>query len=248
MLEAWFYTLTSVLVVSIVSLVGVIILGISSSKLKVVLIYLLAFSAGALFGDVFLHIIPEMGEEGFSLVSSIWILAGFLLFFVIEKFVHWQHCHMPITKNHIHPFAYTNLIGDGFHNFLDGLIIAAGYLVSLPIGIATTLAVIFHEIPQEIGDFGVMIHGGFSKGKALFLNFVSALLAVLGAVIGLILSTRIEYIADILLPLAAGGFIYIAGADLIPELHKDVGIRKAFLQLIALLAGIGVMALLLLLE
>lgn len=247
-MNVWFYSLGSVAIVSLVSLVGVFTIGISSVRLKTFLIYLLAFSAGALFGDVFFHIIPEIGESGFSLVSSGWILAGFLLFFVMEKFVYWQHCHMPITKSHIHPFAYTNLIGDGFHNFLDGLIIVGGYLVSAPVGIATTLAVIFHEIPQEIGDFGVLLYGGFTKGKALFLNFVSALLAVAGAVVGLVLSSHIDSFAQILLPLAAGGFIYIAGADLIPELHKEVGLRKSFLQLIALLAGIGVMALLLLIE
>ncbi len=248
MITIWFYTLTSVFIVSLISFVGVFTLGISSVRLKKILIYLLAFSAGALFGDAFLHIIPELGKEGFTISSSAWILSGFLLFFVIEKFVHWQHCHMPITEKHVHPFAYINLVGDGFHNFLDGLIIAGSYIVSVPIGVATTLAVIFHEIPQEIGDFGVLLHGGFSKGKVLFLNFVSALFAVVGALIGLILSSRVESISGILLPIAAGGFIYIAGADLIPELHKETGVRKAFLQLLCLLIGVGVMALLLLLE
>lgn len=248
MISIFLYTFASVFVVSLISFVGVLTLGMSSKRLKTVLIYMLAFSAGALFGDAFLHIIPELGEEGFKIASSAWILGGFLIFFAIEKFIYWQHCHMPITKEHAHPFAYTNLVGEGFHNFLDGLIIAGSYIVSVPIGLATTLAVILHEIPQEIGDFGVLLHGGFSKGRALFLNFVSALLAVVGALVGLLLNNYIGSISGILLPLAAGGFIYIAGADLIPELHKETGVRKAFLQLICLLAGIGVMALLLLLE
>lgn len=181
-------------------------------------------------------------------MSGAYVLGGIMFFFVIEKFIHWQHCHMPITEHHAHPFAYTNLIGDGFHNFIDGLIIAASYLVSVPVGLATTLAVIFHEIPQEIGDFGVLLHGGFSKGKALFVNFLSALLAIAGGVVGLLLNSRVENISLILLPLAAGGFIYIAGADLIPELHKEVGAKKAALQFIAVLAGILVMAALLFVE
>lgn len=246
-MEVVWYALLSVFVVSLISFVGVFTLSIESKKLKTLLIYLISFSAGALLGDSFLHLLPEMVEEqGFSIQISLGVLAGIVVFFILEKMIHWRHCHMPIdNKEHIHPFAYTNLFGDGLHNFLDGLIIAASYLVSLPAGIATTIAVILHEIPQEIGDFGVLLHAGFSKKKALLMNFISALAAVLGAVVALVLNNNIEGIQKILVPIAAGGFIYIAASDLIPELHKETRLKVSFLQVLAFLIGIGIMALLL---
>lgn len=249
MQQAWFYTLASVFIVSAISLVGVITLSINQKRLHKILLYLVSFSAGALLGDVFIHMIPQIVEEkAFTLQTSFIILGGIVLFFTIEKIVHWQHCHMPQTKQHIHPFAVVNLIGDGVHNFLDGLIIGASYLVSLPLGFATTIAVIFHEIPQEIGDFGVLIHGGFSKKKALLFNFLSALTAVLGGIIALWAVNFVPAVVKATIPIAIGGFIYIAGADLIPELHKDFETKKAIFELIAMIAGILVMAALILIE
>ncbi len=242
------YILISVLTVSGISFVGVFALSLKAEKLKTILIYMISFSAGALLGDVFLHLFPELIEEnGFSLSHSFLILAGLLVFFVLEKLIHWRHCHMPMTKEHVHPFVYTNLIGDGLHNFLDGIIIAASYLVNVPVGIATTIAVILHEIPQEIGDFGVLLHGGFSKRKALLVNFLSALTAVIGAMIAFWLNNSIESLSTIVVPLTIGGFLYIAGSDLIPELHKDNhNLIRSLLQVLAFIAGIGVMAILLL--
>lgn len=250
MLDVWLYTIVSVLIVSLISLIGILTLSIKANRLKTILIYFIAFSAGALFGDAFLHLLPELVEKnGFTLTISSFILVGIAIFFTMEKIIHWQHCHHPITKEHVHPFAIMNLVGDGVHNFIDGLIIGASYIVSIPIGIATTIAVVLHEIPQEIGDFGVLIHGGFSKAKALGLNFLTALSAIIGAVIALVASTYIENIEIFIIPIAVGGFIYIAGSDLIPELHAhEFSTRKAILQLAAFLAGILVMAALLLLE
>jgi zinc and cadmium transporter len=249
--EIWLATLMSVVLVSLISFVGMLTLSIRTEKLKKALIYFISFSAGALLGDAFIHLLPEITREnGFGIEVSFSLLGGILVFFVLEKIIHWRHFHTPMeNKGHIHPFAYTNLIGDGLHNFIDGLIIAASYLVNVPVGIATTLAVVLHEIPQEIGDFSVLLHAGLSKGKALFLNFLSALTAVLGAVIGLWLSGSIEGITKFLIPLAAGGFIYIAGSDLIPELHKHSDkLGKSVVQFIAFVLGILVMAALLLLE
>lgn len=246
------YTLFSVLVVSIVSLIGVIGLSVKYNKLKKILIYFISFSAGALLGDVFIHLLPEVFEErGFGLSVSYSILGGIGIFFVLEKIIHWNHCHAEITdgKEHVHAFTYTNLIGDGLHNFLDGAIIAGSYLVSVPAGIATTIAVIVHEIPQEIGDFAVLLHGGFSKGKALVANFCSALLAFAGALVVFFVQSFSERIEFILVPIAAGGFIYIAGSDLIPELHKHShNLSRNLLQLIAFILGIAIMAFLLFLE
>ena len=240
--QIWLYSLISVFVVSLISLIGVLTLSINVKKLRKFLIYMVSFSAGALLGDAFIHLLPEAVEQfGFGLNTSFYVLAGILVFFVSEKIVKWRHCHMHYHDDHVHSFAVMNLIGDGFHNFIDGLIIAASYLVSIPVGIASTLAVAFHEIPQEIGDFGVLLHGGYSKKKALFFNFLTALTAVLGAITALLIGNYFENITLFLIPFAAGGFVYIAGADLIPELHREVKVRKSFLQLLSILLGIFVM-------
>src|SRR3989344_3393481 len=160
-----FYILISVLAVSLISFIGVFTLGLNVKRMRKVLIYLVSLSAGTLLGDAFLHLLPEISEEGFAVSSSLLVLGGIGLFFVLEKIIHWRHCHGNVTEEkHIHPFAYVNLVGDAFHNFIDGIIIASSYFVSVPVGVATTIAVATHEIPQEIGDFGVLIHGGFSKG------------------------------------------------------------------------------------
>tara|TARA_Y100000310_G_scaffold325870_1_gene390037 strand:- start:1574 stop:2323 length:750 start_codon:yes stop_codon:yes gene_type:complete len=249
MASVWVYTIASVLILSLISLIGALTISLKHNKLHKILIYLISFSAGTLLGDVFLHLLPEAtNSSGFSLQLSFSILAGILIFFSLEKIVLWQHCHHPITEGHTHSFATMNLIGDGFHNFLDGLIIGASYLINIPVGIATTIAVAAHEIPQEIGDFSVLIHGGYTKSKALFYNFLSSLAAVLGAIIALVAAQYTSAIETYIIPIAIGGFIYIAASDLIPELHKDFTTKKSILQLIALIVGIIIMAALLLLE
>ncbi len=249
MADVWAYTISSVLLVSLISFVGVLTLSIKTDRLRKILLYMVSFSAGALFGDAFIHLLPEAAEEfGFGLSMSLSLMLGIVVSFVIEKIVQWRHCHIPTSKGHVHPFAMMNLFGDAVHNFIDGLIIGASYLASIPVGIATTLAVVLHELPQEIGDFGVLLHGGFSKAKALLFNFITALTAVFGAVVSLLVSSYIEGITLFLIPFAAGTFIYIAGSDLIPELHKEVQPKKSLLQLLAIILGILVMLSLLLLE
>jgi len=248
-MEVWLYSLGSVAIVSIVSLVGIITLSVNIEKLKKILIYMISFSAGALLGGAFLHLLPHaVSEHGFGLNISIYLLIGIGTMFVVEKVIHWRHCHPPTTDDHPHPFALMNLFGDGVHNFIDGLVIGAAYLVDINVGIATTIAVVLHEIPQEIGDFGVLIHGGFSKTKALLLNFVTALTAVLGVVVALLIGTYIESLTVFLIPFAAGNFIYIASADLIPEMHKTVKISRSLLQFLFFTLGIGIMFLVMLTE
>ncbi len=244
------YTLISVLIVSLISLVGILTLSIRTKTLKKSLIYLVSFSAGALLGDVFIHLLPEVVEEsGFELNISFYILTGILFSFIIEKVINWRHCHHPTTKEHPHPFAIMNLIGDFLHNFVDGLIIGASYIASIPVGIATTIAVVLHEIPQEIGDFGVLLHGGFSKSKALLMNFITALSAIIGSLVSLILVSNTESSLTFLIPFAAGNFLYIAGSDLIPELHRyEFTTKGSILQLLAIILGILIIASLLLLE
>lgn len=248
MLTQWLFALGSVVLVSVISLIGVITLAVKN--LRSIVLFLVSFSAGAFFGDVFFHLLPEAssGPGGMTFEVSLLVLSGILFTFIIEKFVHWRHCHEPTTHSHPHPVAIMNLVGDSVHNFIDGLIIAASYLVSIPVGIATTTAVIFHEIPQELGNFGVLVHGGYSKGRALWFNFLTATTAIAGAVLALLLENYAQGIAHTLIPFAAGNFLYIAAADLIPELHKETNPWRSGMQLIAFLVGLGVIASLLLLE
>jgi zinc and cadmium transporter len=204
---------------------------------------------GGLFGDAFIHLLPESFQElGTNLSVSLYVISGILIFFVLEKFLRWRHCHIPTSEEHMHPLATINLVGDAVHNLIDGMLVGASYMVSLPIGIATTLAVIMHEIPQEVGDFGVLIHAGLSVKKALALNFLSALTAMLGVILAIVLGSEIEGFSLSLLPIAAGGFLYIAGSDLIPELHHEVKVLRSLLQFVMILLGVGVMALLIFLE
>jgi zinc and cadmium transporter len=243
------FALASVLLVSALSLIGIIFIWVTESKLKKVFTYLVSFAVGGLLGDVFLHLMPEMIETGFETQTALVLIGGILVSFMVERFLQWRHCHIPTTTEHPHSFAYMNLFGDSIHNLIDGLIIGGSYLVSVPLGIATTIAVVFHEIPQELGDFSVLIYGGFHKKKALMFNFLTALTAVAGAVIALALGSLIGDATLWLVPFAAGNFIYIAGSDLIPELRKDEPEpKKSALQLLSLVLGIVPMVLLLLLE
>lgn len=239
----WLNSLISVFIVSVISLVGIFTLIINKNKLNKILLYLVSFSAGALFGGAFLHLLPEAAEEhGLTTQIALYLILGILIFFILEKFIHWRHCHIPTSKKHSHPVAVMNIVGDGLHNLIDGMVIAGSYLASPALGIATTIAVVLHEIPQEIGDFGVLLHAGWSKLKALFFNFLSALMAVIGAIISLMIGTNIEGYLLFLLPLTAGGFIYIAGSDLIPELHKESSASKSFIQFAFIVLGVLVMA------
>jgi len=235
------YILASVVIVSLVSFVGVVTLYLRPKLLEKILFGLVSFAAGALIGAAFLDLLPEsmekLGEKVFP-----YALLGVVVFYVIETFFNWYHCHYGHhhhhAKVHVKSFAWLNLFGDAIHNFVDGMIIAAGYIVSVPAGIAITIGVVLHEIPQELGDFGILVYGGVKKGKALFFNFLSALTAVLGALLVYFFS-GIADISAYLVPFAAGGFIYIASADLLPELHKERNIPKAFTQLLFFMTGIA---------
>lgn len=231
--------LASTFIVSIISLIGVITLAIKEKFLKTILFLLIAFSAGALIGGAFLHLIPEAIEKSHPREVFGFALAGFVLFFLLEKYLYWRHCHDGVCN--VHTFSYLNLVGDSLHNFIDGLVIAGSFIASVRLGIFTTLLVIIHEIPQELGDFGVLVYGGFSRQKALFYNFISALTAFVGAIVGYFLSANIYGFSYTLLSFTAGGFIYIASSDLIPEIHKETEQKKSFLSLVFFLLGIALM-------
>ena len=237
--------LISTIIISLLALIGIITFSIKHKLLEKVLLFLVALSAGTLIGDAFIHLIPQALENSDTINTLLFVLLGFILFFLLEKILHWRHCHKD--KCQVHTFAYTNLVGDFFHNFLDGIIIAAAFIISIPVGIASTIAIALHEIPQEISDFGVLVYAGFSRKKALILNFLIALTTILGGIIGFYLIDSINLIIKPVIAIAAGGFIYIAASDLIPELKKD----KTFvsiLHLIVFVLGISLMYLLLFLE
>lgn len=236
------YILLASFVTSLISFVGVLFLSFSLPRLKKMLMFLVSLSAGALLGDAFLHLIPEAVEStGNSQFVWFGILGGIILFFSLEKLIFWRHCHEPSCKEHPHTLGIMNLVGDALHNFIDGMIIAGSFLVDIRLGIITTVAVISHEIPQEIGDFGVLIHSGFKVKKALWLNFISGLFSVLGALIAIFIGIYSENFVNFIIPITAGGFIYIASSDLIPELKKDIKINKTLKQLLGIFIGLGLM-------
>jgi len=248
-MSPWIFAFASVVVVSLISLVGVFTLSVQEKYIRRIIIYLVSFAVGALFGDALVHLLPESFKNiESSLTVSLLVLSGIIIFFVLEKFVYWRHCHIVENEKHHHPVVVMNIVGDFIHNFLDGIIIGASYIVSIPLGFATTLAVVLHEIPQEIGDFGVLIHGGLSVKKALLFNFLSALAALIGLFLVFALGSVASNFSLYLLPIAAGGFLYIAGSDLIPELKHETKIAASVGQLLAILLGIGVMMALLFLE
>ncbi len=244
-MTVWFYTVGSLILVSSISLIGVFFLSLQKKILKKLLIFFVSFAVGGLLGDAFIHLIPEAFEKlGSNLTTSLLILAGIFIFFSLEKFIRWRHCHIPTSEEHTHPLATMNLIGDAVHNLIDGMLIGASYIVSIPLGISTTIAIVLHEIPQEIGEFGVLLHSGMSAKKALFLNFLSGIFAVFGGALAILISSRSENCAIYLLPITAGGFIYIASSDLMPELQHETKISSSVYQFISILSGIAILALL----
>jgi zinc and cadmium transporter len=235
------WILLSTLLVSLISLVGIFFITMKEQVFKKLLLLLVSFASGTLLGAAFLHLIPEslfpQLSSTYNENAVIAILVGILAFFLLEKSL-WRHCHERDCP--IHTFAYLDLLGDGVHNFIDGVVIAASFIVSIPLGTTTTLAVVAHEIPQEIGDFGILIYGGFSKTKALLYNFLTAIIAIFGATLMYFFSTSFPSL-EYLLAFAAGGFIYIATSDLIPELHKETELSKSAAQFFLLLLGIALM-------
>jgi zinc and cadmium transporter len=241
-------TIISVIAVSLISLIGLFVISLKTITGRFIFTFLVSFSAGALLGDVFIHLLPELVEEGhFNLKISLIMLAAIFALFLMEGYFNWHHHHGEGDANEhsTHPFVYNILVGDFLHNLIDGMVIAGAYQLDFRLGVATTIAVLLHEIPQEIGDFGVLVYGGFTKAKALIYNFISALSAVLGAIIVFVF-TNITESLPVLIALGAGSFIYIALADLFPQIHKEKG--RTYTQLTAMVLGIGAMFALLLLE
>jgi zinc and cadmium transporter len=236
--------LAATFVVSMISLVGVVLLVLKKETLNEALFYILSFATGTMLGAAFLDLLPESTAGISAKAAFAMALAGMMLFFVLERVVHWHHAHHHDHPAHEKPLAYLSLFGDALHNFFDGVAIAASFAASSAIGIATTMAIIMHEIPQELGDFTLLLYGGFSVKKALASNLLVAFTAFLGVLAFFWLASYIENLDYYGMALAAGSFIYIAGSDLIPELHKETKTGRSLVQLAAVLAGILTISLL----
>ncbi len=250
----WLYALASVSLISLISLIGALTLSLDRQRLEKILFLLVSLAVGALLGGAAIHLIPHSYEalDGDGTKVGLLVLAGVIAFFILEKFLHWRHDHALPTLDEtggemqrVKPFAMMNLVGDGAHNFLDGMVIAAAYMVSVPAGIVATMAVALHEIPQEMGEFGVLVFGGFEPKRALLFNFLVSLCGLLGAGVSLLLGAVIDGYAAYLLPITAGTFIYVAGSDLIPELHHhhSTPAVKSVWQLVMIVLGVGLMLL-----
>lgn len=236
----YLYLSLSLIVISAASLIGVITLRWSSTKMQSVNFWLISLAAGSLIGDSFFHLLPEATLTD-SLTPWLYLTAGLLAFFILEKIVHWRHCHVPTSSQHPHPLGSMNIVGDALHNFIDGLVLANAFLVSPALGLTTAMAIFIHEIPQEISDFGVLLHAGYSRLQAIRLNFWTSLSAVLGALIAILFQAN--WSTNNLLAFTAGGFIYIATADLLPEMQKETTTRKSIQQLVWLSIGLIIMLL-----
>jgi zinc and cadmium transporter len=226
--------------VSLLSLLGVFFINIKNfSKYTR---YLVALSAGVLISDVFVHILPEVvAVNGFKLSYSITILASILLYFILEGVIRWHHSHGEgDMESHNHDKSYVgwlNLSGSLIHNLIDGIAIGASFAISVQTGLITTFAIVLHEIPHEIGNFGVLIHAGFSRNKALWFNFATALTSILGVVLVLVFNDRIETLNPYFSVFAAGSLLYIAMADMIPEVHENEHKKTNYFTLLAFVAG-----------
>ncbi len=243
--------IAATIIVSLFSLVGIVFLSVNEGIMRKILVLLVAFAVGAMMGGALFHLLPEALLQLNAMLVFALLFAGFMLFFVIEKFLHWRHCHEEECEIHgtehkekkgkIQPTAYLNLVGDGVHNFFDGVIIATSFMTSVEVGIASTIAISLHEIPQEFGDFAVLVHSGLTPKKALFYNLLTAFTAIIGGILAYFFLSSVTWLAPYMLALAAGGFIYIAAVDLIPELHKERKAQISAVQFAAIILGVALM-------
>jgi len=236
---------TSAMLLWAVSLVGALAMVVNVERLNKVISHLVSFAVGALLGGAFLHLIPQaFSYESHVSETPIYIIVGLLLFFVLERFLHLHHeHHVDGEPARPKPVVTMSVIGGGMHNFVDGMLVAAAYGVSFESGLVTTVAILLHQVPQEMGDFGVLVQGGLSPKRALLYNFASGTGAVIGAVFSIMIGGIAEQYSPMLLALTAGAFIYIAASDLIPELHRAPGRKAALQQLVLIVAGVAVMML-----
>ena len=264
------YGFIAIFIIGLFSLIGLFMISLREKTLDRILFILVAFATGTIFASALFDLIPESFHHLEELISEgaaisenlvfLFIILGYIVFFVIERFIYWFHGHAHEKgeefvcyetmiegdeggiekRKNIKNFALLNLIGDGLHNFLDGIIIMVAFLNGMGNGIIVTLAVLFHELPQEVGDYGILVYGGFSKKKALLVNFISAMVALLGGIFALLLSGILEVFNLFFLAFSGGGFIYLASTELMPELIAQKDLKKSIVQALIFIAGIAI--------
>ncbi len=256
-MEAFLWTMGAVALVSLVSLSGALTISFGLVRNHRFMMALVALAAGTLMGDAFLHLLPEAGEGVFSSRVAGWALGGFVGMFLLEVILRRSHSHVELAGHdhapHGHPvnefaadepvapFGWLNLVGDALHNLIDGVILAAAFIVDTSLGVATSIAVLLHEVPQELGDYAVLVRSGMAPKKALALNLGSALFAVLGALGVFAFDITEHATSSIIVPLVAGAFIYVAASDLVPEMHHHSKGKDAIVILVAFMVGLALM-------
>lgn len=236
------WILAATLAISLLAWIGVLTFFLADELVERLLLALVAFAAGALIGSAFFHLIPRAIEahgEHHTRGLFVALVAGFCLFYVLEQFIHWHHHH---GTDHAHePVTYLVLVSDALHNFIDGIVIAGAFLIGVDVGLVTAAAIALHEIPQEIGDFGILVYGGFDRARALVLNYASAAIVVVGGLVGYAFAGVVGEPPVALLTFAAGNFIYIASSDLIPEINAEADVEHRLAYFLIFLGGIGAM-------
>lgn len=233
--------------VSLFSLSGIFALSLREDTLHRILFFLVAFSAGSILGASIFDLLPEAVELVDEEVVFIYIAMGFVAFFVLERFIYWYHGHghhsdieeLVDERTATKGFAYLNIIGDAIHNFIDGMIIAASFTVGAHVGVATTIAVVFHELPQEMGDYGILVYAGFDKARAMILNFSAALAVVAGGLFASFFLDTVEALSGTLIAFSAGAFIYLAASELIPELKEEKDFWRSLVQFAVFILGLA---------
>lgn len=235
------YILLATVLVSILSLIGIIFTFIKKKSIFSIIKYLVSFSAGTLLGGGFFHLLPEAIEQSNIQNSLFTFVTAYISFLLLELFLDWHHCHNSECDHEVHAVGYLNLFAEVIHNFIDGFVMAASFIISPITGISATFAIILHEIPQELGDFGVLLHSGFTKSKALLFNFVVACFAILGGIVGYAFSSTFSALLPYFLAFAAGSFVYISTSDLIPEIKKHKDTKHRIILFCIFLGGLLLM-------
>ena len=245
------YALAAVIIVSLISLVGLFALSLKEKLLDAMLFYLVSFASGAILGASLFDLVPETIELVETESAVIYVALGFIFFYLLERSVYWYHGHGHFhegghvsmsemdARAGVKGFTYLNIVGDGVHNLIDGMVIGASFIASIPVGLAATIAIAFHELPQEIGDFAVLVYGGFKRMTALAINFLTALTAMGGVILVYVIFTSEQFLG-FLLGFAGGGFTYISAAELIPELRTEKGIAKSVVQFVIFIVALTI--------
>lgn len=238
------YILTATVTVGLISLIGILFF-VAKMDIRKSAFYFVSLASGTMLGTAIIHLLPEALELSPHTTPTM-VALGVFLFFILEKLLIWRHCHLHNQWEHHHRpvTAHMVIVGDAVHNFIDGIIIASSFMISTPLGISVTTAIVLHEIPQELGDFGILVHGGYTMKRAVMMNCLAALSAIAGAVITYFFLEAAPMMQASLVPITAGGFLYIALADLIPQLHEQAELKHTALQIVLLAAGFGMVMLL----